>query len=1379
MTLTPDLTDLLHRWLPNQRWYPARGKGVSLASVGGFDLTDPAGRIGVRVHLIAIDSGDRIDVVQVPLTYRRPDHVLHGVDPIGTVPAAEAPRPAGGAAAAATDDTSAAGDRVDVYDGVRDPVLVGLYLDLITAGPVSSAAGTVASTDPGTGTGTDGDAVSPRGHRTGRWASTRAVGELPTAKVLSGEQSNTSIIIDDAAAPAIIKLFRVLGAGMNPDVEVGIGLTGADVDAVAATYGWIDGAWQHPEHAGSDDGAGGRLDHGQLAVLSEFMAGSEDAWRTATAAAAAGTDFTGPASALGAATARVHAGLREAFGTRIADADQHEELLRALASRIRWAWAEAADAVGPHEDAIRAAVDALGRGGDAPVLQRIHGDYHLGQVLDSPQRGWILLDFEGEPLRPVAERSLPDTALRDVVGMLRSFDYAGGFAVLNGADPDRTRAWTAAASDAFLDGYRRVSGEPVDTESPLYVGLWLDKALYEVVYEQRNRPDWISVPVDAVHRALHVGTDGSTPAPTKEGSSMIRKSRAPRPGTSRTEPATPAAAEAVAAAAPVAEAADATASAETTANDATGSDAAASTVTASAGTDQSDTGRSADAASAASGVPLDRNRPDLPEGAPDVSPEALAQAANLNVSAGAASTAEPETRPASARPIPVSTDVLDAVAAGRYYNPHGVLGAHLASDGTVTVRTLRHMAASVDVVTSAGTTPMAHEYGGIWTAVLETPEDGHVPDYRLDVTYGDGVSHRVDEPYRFMPTLGELDLHLIGEGRHETLWTVLGAHVREYPSSMGTIHGTSFAVWAPNARSVRVAGDFNGWDAKAHGMRALGSSGVWEIFVPDAAAGATYKFEIQGQDGQWRMKADPMARGTEVPPLTGSRVVDSTYTFGDDEWIARRGQQDPHNGPMSVYEVHLGSWRLGLSYTELAEQLVEYVSWLGFTHVELMPVAEHPFGGSWGYQVTGYFAPTSRFGHPDEFRHLVDALHQAGIGVIMDWVPAHFPKDEFALAKFDGQPLYEHPDPFLGEHPDWGTLIFDFGRREVRNFLVANALYWLEEFHIDGLRVDAVASMLYLDYSRQEGQWRPNRFGGRENLEAIGFLQEANATAYKRVPGIVTIAEESTAFPGVTRPTDHNGLGFGLKWNMGWMHDSLSYISEDPVNRAYHHHKATFSMVYAYTENFLLPISHDEVVHGKGSMLRKMPGDRWQQLANLRAYLAFQWAHPGKQLIFMGTEFGQEAEWNEAHGLDWWLTEAPPHRGVQLLVKQLNEIYAATPALYRWDNDPAGFEWLDANDTARNMLTFTRWDPQGNPVVVVANYAGTPHHDVKLALPWAGTWVEALNTDAEQFGGSGVGNHGRITAVEGSFQGKPASATVQVPPLGVLYLTPATEGDVD
>ncbi|MFD1214724.1 1,4-alpha-glucan branching protein GlgB, partial [Arthrobacter sp. GCM10027362] len=727
----------------------------------------------------------------------------------------------------------------------------------------------------------------------------------------------------------------------------------------------------------------------------------------------------------------------------------------------------------------------------------------------------------------------------------------------------------------------------------------------------------------------------------------------------------------------------------------------------------------------------------------------------------------------SSRPIPVDEHILAAVAHGSYYQPHAVLGAHLDDHGHVTVRTLRRMAESVTLVTASDRVPMQHEYEGIWVAVVEPERRGHVPDYRLEVKYPGGEAWLADDPYRYLPTLGEMDLHLIGEGRHEMLWNALGAHVRHYNSTLGDISGTSFAVWAPNAQAVRVKGEFNGWDGSVHAMRSLGGSGVWELFIPDVGAGAIYKFELLGRDGRWHEKADPLARWAEVPPLTGSRVLDSRYVFGDEAWMAERAKRDPHNSPMSIYEVHLGSWRLGLGYRELAEELAAYVKQLGFTHVEFMPVAEHPFGGSWGYQVTSYYAPTSRFGHPDDFKYLVDTLHQAGIGVILDWVPAHFPRDEWALARFDGEPLYEHADPRLGEHPDWGTLIFDFGRTEVRNFLVANALYWLEEFHVDGLRVDAVASMLYRDYSRQDGQWFPNIHGGRENLEAISFLQEVNATAYRRVPGIVTIAEESTAFPGVTRPTSGGGLGFGLKWNMGWMHDTLEYISEDPVHRMYHHDKATFSMVYAFTENFLLPISHDEVVHGKGSMLAKMPGDRWKQLANLRAYLAFQWAHPGKQLIFMGTEFGQETEWSEQHGLDWWLAENAPHQGLQSLVGALNRMYCQTPALYERDNEPAGFQWIDASDGARNTLSFIRWDRHGNPLVCIANFAGHPHEDFRVGLPWAGQWTEVLNTDAEMYGGSGVGNPGPVEAVEGAWNGYPASAVITVPPLGVLYLKAA------
>ncbi|ABM08529.1 1,4-alpha-glucan branching enzyme [Paenarthrobacter aurescens TC1] len=723
-------------------------------------------------------------------------------------------------------------------------------------------------------------------------------------------------------------------------------------------------------------------------------------------------------------------------------------------------------------------------------------------------------------------------------------------------------------------------------------------------------------------------------------------------------------------------------------------------------------------------------------------------------------------------PLHVDSETLERVAAGAYHAPHSVLGAHLDDHGHVTIRTVKHLAKSVVVVTEAGRSDMTHEAHGVWAAVLEPLQAGHVPDYRLEVVY-DAEPVTIDDPYHYLPTVGEVDLHLIGEGRHERLWDVLGAHVQHYRSALSEVDGVSFAVWAPNAQAVRVKGDFNGWDGRQHGMRSLGSSGVWELFIPGVVAGACYKYEILTKAGQWVEKADPMAFGTEVPPLTASRVVDASYRFKDAEWMSARAQRDPHNSPMSVYEVHLGSWRLGLGYKELAKELVDYVKWLGFSHVEFMPVAEHPFGGSWGYQVTSYFAPTSRFGHPDEFRFLVDSLHQAGIGVLLDWVPAHFPKDSWALAQFDGQPLYEHSDPALGEHPDWGTLIFDFGRSEVRNFLVANALYWLEEFHIDGLRVDAVASMIYLDYSREEGQWRPNKFGGRENLEAISFMQEVNATVYKSHPGAIIIAEESTAFPGVTAPTNHGGLGFGLKWNMGWMHDSLKYISEDPINRKWHHGTITFSLVYAFTENFLLPISHDEVVHGKGSMLRKMPGDRWQQLANLRAFFAYQWAHPGKQLIFMGTEFGQEAEWSEQYGLDWFLAEIPAHRGLQLLVKDLNELYTSTPALYQRDNEPGGFQWINGGDADHNVLTFIRWDGDGKPLVCAVNFSGGPHKDYILGVPAAGEWTEVLNTDSETYGGSGVGNPGSLKASTPGTDGQPAALTVTLPPLGASWFAPA------
>ncbi|MDX6286993.1 MAG: 1,4-alpha-glucan branching enzyme [Frankiales bacterium] len=708
---------------------------------------------------------------------------------------------------------------------------------------------------------------------------------------------------------------------------------------------------------------------------------------------------------------------------------------------------------------------------------------------------------------------------------------------------------------------------------------------------------------------------------------------------------------------------------------------------------------------------------------------------------------------------------MQRLVGGAHHNPHSILGAHLAN-GQVTIRSLRPDAASVTVLVGNERVPMEHEFGGIWTAVLDRPT---IPDYRLEVVYESGPTV-VDDPYRWLPTLGEIDLHLISEGRHEQLWEVLGAHVRTYDAVTGRVTGTSFAVWAPAARGVRVAGDFNFWDSRAHPMRALGSAGVWEIFIPDVADGTRYKFHVLGADSVWREKADPMAFATEVPPAQASVVFSSEYEWKDAEWCARRTRTDALTAPMSIYEVHLGSWRQGKSYRDLADELVTYVSELGFTHVELLPVAEHPYGGSWGYQVSSYFAPTSRFGNPDDFRYLVDQLHQAGIGVLVDWVPAHFPKDEWALSKFDGTALYEHADPQLGEHPDWGTLVFNFGRREVRNFLVANAVYWCEQFHVDGLRVDAVASMLYLDYSREEGEWTPNQYGGRENLEAVEFLKEMNATVYKRIPGVITVAEESTAWPAVSKPTYLGGLGFGFKWNMGWMHDTLDYMSREPIHRQFHHHQMTFSMMYAYTENFILPISHDEVVHGKGSLLRKMPGDRWQQLANLRALLAYMWAHPGKQLLFMGSEFAQESEWSEERGLDWWLLDLADHRGIHDMVRDLNRAYTSHPALWSRDSDPAGFEWIDANDAADNTFSFLRWHADGSAIACIANFSGGPHEGYRIGLPVAGRWTEVLNTDAEQYGGSGVGNLGAVEAIPESWHGQPASATIRVPPLGAIWL---------
>ncbi|MGV0837818.1 1,4-alpha-glucan branching protein GlgB [Mycolicibacterium thermoresistibile] len=720
------------------------------------------------------------------------------------------------------------------------------------------------------------------------------------------------------------------------------------------------------------------------------------------------------------------------------------------------------------------------------------------------------------------------------------------------------------------------------------------------------------------------------------------------------------------------------------------------------------------------------------------------------------------------RPDPAE---LGRLLAGEHHNPHSVLGAHEYGDHTV-LRAYRPHATSVVALVGPDRFPLEHLESGLFAVALPFTD---LIDYRLQISYPDSGTLTVADAYRFLPTLGELDLHLFNEGRHERLWEILGAHPRSFRTADGEVTGVSFAVWAPNAKGVSLIGDFNGWTGTDAPMRVLGSSGVWELFWPGFPVGGLYKFRVHGADGSVTDRADPMAFATEVPPQTASRVTTSDYVWSDDEWMARRVIRNPVFEAMSTYEVHLMSWRPGLSYRELATELTEYVVAQGFTHVELLPVAEHPFGGSWGYQVTSYYAPTSRLGTPDDFRFLVDSLHRAGIGVIVDWVPAHFPKDAWALGRFDGTALYEHSDPRRGEQLDWGTYVFDFGRPEVRNFLVANALYWLQEYHIDGLRVDAVASMLYLDYSRPEGGWTPNVHGGRENLEAVQFLQEMNATVHKVAPGIVTVAEESTSWPGVTRATNLGGLGFSMKWNMGWMNDTLGYVSRDPIHRSYHHHEMTFSMLYAFSENYVLPISHDEVVHGKGTLWTRMPGDDHAKAAGVRNLLAYQWAHPGKQLLFMGQEFGQRAEWSEERGVDWYqLDENSFSTGIARLIRDVNEIYRTRRALWSRDTSHEGYSWIDANDSANNVLSFLRFGDDGSMLACVFNFSGSEHTRYRLGLPHVGTWREVLNTDAAIYHGAGIGNYGAVEATDEPWHGRPASAVMVLPPLSALWFEPAT-----
>jgi len=731
---------------------------------------------------------------------------------------------------------------------------------------------------------------------------------------------------------------------------------------------------------------------------------------------------------------------------------------------------------------------------------------------------------------------------------------------------------------------------------------------------------------------------------------------------------------------------------------------------------------------------------------------------------------EPDTAAADRREVP---DGLERLIALEHGDPHSILGAHLEPQGVV-VRVFRPDASRVALLIDGEEEARAMarvEPAGLFSIYLRKRRD--LFGYRLQIEFPNGSSITTRDPYSFLPTVGDLDLHLMGELRHERPYEVLGAHLRE----LGGVTGVGFAVWAPNARGLSVVGDFNSWDGRIHMMRSMGGSGIWELFIPGLADGERYKYEIRPHEGPPYLKTDPWAASLERPPATAAIVYRSRYRFEDNQWIGERGSRDALRAPLSIYEVHLGSWRRmpeernrWLTYRELGPALADYVSELGFTHVELLPVVEHPFSGSWGYQVSGYFAPTARFGTPDDFRSFVDCLHRRNIGVILDWVPGHFPTDAFALGRFDGTALYEHLDPRRGFQPEWGTYIFNFGRAEVRNFLLGSAQCWLREFHADGLRVDAVASMLYLDYARREGDWMPNIYGGRENLEAVEFLRILNERIYDRLRGAITMAEESTSWPAVSRPTYTGGLGFSFKWDMGWMHDTLEYFAKDPVHRRWHHHDLTFGLLYAWNENFVLPLSHDEVVYGKRSLLSKMPGDRWRQFANLRALYGYMWARPGKKLLFMGGEFGQWNEWNAEESLDWHLLEGAEHRGLQSLVCELNLIYRDHPALWEADHDHSGFEWIAADNSDDNVIAFMRIAPaSGRRLICACNFAPVPRENYRIGAPRAGYYREILNTDSVIWGGSNVGNEGGVNAEPTAYNGMPHSVSITLPPLGVLW----------
>ncbi len=725
------------------------------------------------------------------------------------------------------------------------------------------------------------------------------------------------------------------------------------------------------------------------------------------------------------------------------------------------------------------------------------------------------------------------------------------------------------------------------------------------------------------------------------------------------------------------------------------------------------------------------------------------------------------------------SEAYGALAEARHADPFSVLGPHLV-DGALVIRAFHPSATAIDAVQAGRATPMARVHdSGVFEARF--PDTGAVVDYRLRLRFPDGHVAELDDPYRYGRVITEYDLYLFAQGKHTRIYEKLGAHLMR----VGEADGVHFAVWAPNADRVSVVGDFNMWDGRLHPMRRLGPSGVWEIFVPGLSEGQRYKFEIRSaRHGEILLKADPYGLRFELPPMTASIVARRGYDWDDADWfVERAGRGAWLNRPVAIYEVHLGSWARvpqdhgrSLTYRELADRLIPYVREMGYTHVELLPVMEHPYAPSWGYQVTGFFAPTSRFGGADDFKAFVERCHQADIGVILDWVPGHFPKDAHGLARFDGTALYEHADPRQGEHRDWGTLIFNYGRNEVRNFLLANALFWLEEYHVDGLRVDAVASMLYLDYSRSEGQWVPNKFGGRENLDAVDFLRELNALTHGEHGGSITIAEESTAFPSVSRPTYLGGLGFTYKWNMGWMNDTLEYIKKDPVFRRYHHNLLTFSLLYAFSENYILPFSHDEVVHMKGSMWGKAPGEDWQKAATLRVLYGYMYAHPGKKLMFMGSEFGQTREWSHDRSLDWHLLDQPLHAGVSRFVRDLNHVYASEPALYQCDFESSGFQWIDCNDSDNSVVSLVRRaSDHADFLVAVFNFTPVLRHGYTIGVPAAARYLERINSDAAAYGGSNAGNGGAIVPESIPSHGFSQSLRLTLPPLGFLLLKPAAD----